>query len=328
MKPVLSFNTNRHAIAYLALALFAPAVTAEVYTLPPVGGDTIGEIAYTKAHQEDTLLDIARNFSLGQDEIVIANPKVDRWMPGEGKQVLLPKMFILPDVPHTGIVLNVPEMRLYYFRRQSKQTPADIVTYPVSIGRMDWKTPRGTTTVVQKQVDPAWHPPETIKKEHAEDGDILPDVVPPGPNNPLGKYAMKLGIPGYLIHGTGADKAFGIGMRVTHGCVRMYPEDIEQLFPLVPVGAPVHITNEPVKIGWHGQDMYIEVHPPLEEDNLGYDQLLAMALELMQKKIGKNPPPLIDPQALKAALKEPSGIPVLIGKPAATALEEAPPAAP
>lgn len=314
MKSIPSLGTICQATLFVS-ALTVPLAHAENYALPPPGNDIIGEIGYTPAQQEDTLLDVARRFSLGQDEIVLANPTVDRWMPREGTQVLLPKMFILPNVPRTGIVLNVPEMRLYYYRRQSRQGPADIVTYPVSIGRMDWKTPRGTTSVIQKQVDPAWHPPETIKKEHAADGDILPDIVPPGPNNPLGKYAMKLGIPGYLIHGTGIDKAFGIGMRVTHGCVRMYPEDIEQLFPMVPVGAPVHITNEPVKLGWKGQDIYIEVHPPLEEDNLGYDQLLSITMGLLQKKLGKNNPPAIDALALKAALREPSGVPVLISKP-------------
>jgi L,D-transpeptidase ErfK/SrfK len=317
MKSVFLRGAGRRAVFGLILALGTSAAWAENYPMPPAGEDAIGEITYTKAFQEDTLLDVARRFSLGQEEIVLANPTVDRWMPRGGTQVLLPKLFILPNVPRTGVVLNIPEMRLYYFRSQSKKAPpTEVVTYPVSIGRMDWKTPRGTTSVLQKQVDPAWHPPETIKKEHAADGDILPDVVPPGPNNPLGKYAMKLGIPGYLIHGTGIDKEFGIGMRVTHGCVRMYPEDIAQLFPLVPVGAPVHITNEPVKIGWHAQGLYIEVHPPLEEDNMGYEQLLAIAMDLLQKKFSKGNAPTLDPQALKAALQTPSGVPVLISKPA------------
>lgn len=307
------FLMDHRAALGLALALTSPITLAEIFTLPPPASDTIGELAYTKAGQSDTLLDIARRFSLGQDEIVLANPDLDRWMPGEGTQVLLPRLAILPDAPRNGVVLNVPEMRLYYF--EPKKGTVD--TYPVSIGRMDWKTPRGTTRVVQKLVDPAWRPPETIKREHAADGEILPDVVPAGPNNPLGKYAMKLGIPGYLIHGTGIDKAYGIGMRVTHGCVRMYPEDIQQLYPAVPVGAPVHIVSQPVKVGWNGQDMYIEVHPPLDEDNLDYDQLLAIALDLMQKKVGKNTVPQINPQALKAALKKPTGVPVLISKPAA-----------
>ncbi|BBL70458.1 L,D-transpeptidase family protein [Methylogaea oryzae] len=310
----LPCKTSRYtSLLGLALALASSGAAAETFTMPAPNSDTIGEIAYTKALQEDTLLDVARRFSLGQDEIVLANAKVDRWYPREGTQVLLPKLFVLPDAQRNGVVLNVPEMRLYYFQPKK----GTVESYPVSIGRMDWKTPRGMTRVVEKVTNPSWRPPETIKREHAADGDILPDVVPPGPNNPLGKFAMKLGIPGYLIHGTGVDKEYGIGMRVTHGCVRMYPEDIAQLFPVVPAGSPVQIVNQPVKVGWNGQDLYIEVHPPLEEDNLDYDQLLAQAMNLLQKKVEKHAVPEIDGQALKAALKDPTGVPVLISKPIA-----------
>jgi L,D-transpeptidase ErfK/SrfK len=286
---------------------------AEVYPLPAPEVDVVGELQHTRASQEDTLLDVARRFSLGQDEIVMANPDVDRWMPGAGTEVLLPKQFILPDAPRNGIVLNVPEMRLFFYRSHGKNMPGDIVTYPVSIGRMDWRTPIGTTRVLEKQVDPVWRPPETIKIEHAADGDILPDVVPAGPDNPLGRFAMRLGIPGYLIHGTGQDKAFGIGMRVTHGCVRMYPEDIEQLFPEVPVGTPVTIVNQPIKLGWKDGELYLEVHPPLDEDNMGYDPMLATTLDLIQKKM----PPgslTLDGRVVRHALEKPDGIPVVISR--------------
>lgn len=282
--------------------------------MPGPGSDLIGEIRYTKAKYEDTLIDIAREFSLGQDEIVMANPTVDRWIPGDGKEVLVPKRFVLPDAPHQGIVLNIPEMRLYYFVGAGKKTGAtQVVSYPVSIGRMDWRTPLGATRVVQKLKDPPWRPPETIKREHAADGDILPDVVPPGPMNPLGRYAMKLGVPGYLIHGTGVDKAYGIGMRVTHGCIRMYPEDIERLFPTVPVGTPVNLVNQPIKLGWDGDDLYIEVSQTLDEDRLTYDQLLALAMNLIEKKTARRSI-LLDGAVLKRALETPSGIPVIISK--------------
>lgn len=304
---------------------------AEVYPLPAPEVDVVGELLHTRTSHDDTLLDVARRFSLGQDEIVMANPDVDRWMPGAGTDVVLPKQFILPDTPRSGIVLNVPEMRLFYFRPHDKNTLGEIITYPVSIGRMDWRTPIGTTRVLEKQVDPVWRPPETIKIEHAADGDILPDVVPAGPNNPLGRFAMRLGIPGYLIHGTGQDKAFGIGMRVTHGCVRMYPEDIEQLFPQVPVGTPVTIVNEPIKLGWKDGALYMEVHPPLDEDSTGYDQMLAMALGLIQKKM--NPGALtLDGRVVRHALEKPDGIPVVISRqsapPAATVEDEETPRTP
>jgi L,D-transpeptidase ErfK/SrfK len=305
----------KHWLGGFSLALLPFSAMAEVYSMPPPNSDLIGEIQYTKARHEDTLIDIAREFSLGQDEIVMANPKVDRWLPGEGKQVLVPRQFILPDAPRKGIVLNIPEMRLYYFPGGPKTPATQVITYPVSIGRMDWRTPLGATRVIKKVTDPTWTPPETIKREHAQDGDILPDVVPAGPLNPLGKFAMKLGVPGYLIHGTGVDKAYGIGMRVTHGCIRMYPEDIEKLYPLISVGTSVYLVNQPVKLGWADGTLYIEVSQPLDEDRMTYEQLLSLAMGLIEKKIATQQV-LLDGAALKKALQEPSGIPVAISKPA------------
>lgn len=314
------FATSRFLLGISSLALLPFAGMAEVYNMPPAGSDLIGEVQYTKSSHEDTLIDIARAFSLGQDEIVMANPKVDRWMPGDGSQVTIPRQFILPDAPRKGIVLNIPEMRLYYYPGGPKTAATQVITYPVSIGRMDWRTPLGATRVIKKVKDPSWTPPETIKREHAQDGDILPDVVPPGPNNPLGRFAMKLGVPGYLIHGTGVDKAYGIGMRVTHGCIRMYPEDIEKLFPLVDVGTSVYLVNQPVKLGWVDSVLYIEVSQPLDEDRMSYEQLLSLTMGLIEKKTEKQRV-VLDGAALKKALKEPNGIPVAISKP----VEEAPP---
>jgi len=283
-----------------------------VYAPPPPGSDLIGELQYTKAKHEDTLIGIAREFSLGQDEIVMANPDVDRWLPGAGKHVLVPRWFILPEASRTGIVVNIPEMRLYFFPGASKSIPmTQVITYPISIGRMDWRTPLGATKVIQKIKDPVWRPPESIKREHAKDGDILPDVVPAGPNNPLGQFAMRLGVPGYLIHGTDVNKSYGIGMRVTHGCIRMYPEDIAKLFPLVNVGAPVTLVNQPIKLGWVGEQLYIEVSQPLDEDRMSYEQLLSTAMSLIEKKTAKKPIAL-DGAALRKALEQPTGIPVLI----------------
>lgn len=299
----------------VAVAAAVPALSgAEVFNIPAPGSELIGEIQYTKARHEDTLLDIAREFSLGQDEIVMANPTVDRWLPGDGAEVLVPRRFVLPEAARRGIVLNIPEMRLYYFVGGGKTTgPTQVISYPVSIGRMDWRTPLGLTRVVQKLKDPVWRPPASIKKEHAADGDFLPDVVPAGPMNPLGRFAMKLGVTGYLIHGTGADKEYGIGMRVTHGCIRMYPEDIEQLYPKVPVGTPVNLVNQPVKLGWEGDDLYIEVSQTLDEDRMSYDELLALAMNLISKKTAKRSV-VLDGAVLKRALETPSGVPVVISK--------------
>lgn len=317
LKTIELARIKRREAAWLAIALMLAAPlnsTAEVFALPTDGSDLIGEIRYTKAKHEDTLIDIARKFSVGQDEIVMANPTVDRWLPGDGKDVLIPRQFILPDAPRSGVVINIPEMRLYYYPAQRKAKATQVISYPVSIGRMDWRTPLGATKIAQKVKDPVWVPPETIKQEHARDGDILPDVVPAGPLNPLGRFAMRLGVPGYLIHGTGTDKAYGIGMRVTHGCIRMYPEDIERLFPLVNVGTPVHLVNQPVKLGWSAGVLYMEVHQPLDEDRMTYEQLLDSAMDLIEKKT-KGREIILNGAALKQALQQPTGIPVAISKP-------------
>lgn len=309
-------RAGRYALAVSAASLIPFNGQAEILNLPAAGNDLVGQLKYVKARHDDTLIDIAHDFSVGQDEIVMANPTVSRWLPGDGTKVLIPDRFILPDVPRTGIVVNIPEMRLYFFppgEGKNPPPPTQVITYPISIGRMDWKSPMGVTKIVEKIKDPSWTPPESIKKEHALDGEILPDVVPPGPDNPLGRFAMRLGVKGsYLIHGTGQDKADGIGMMVTHGCMRMYPEDVEQLFPKVNVGTQVNLINQPVKLGWQGNALYIEVSQPMDEDHLGYDKLLSIAMGLIQKRTEGRPDFVLNGEALKQALQKPNGIPVAI----------------
>jgi L,D-transpeptidase ErfK/SrfK len=259
--------------------LVAGAATANTYVLPPPDIDVVGAITTETATQEDTLLDIARRHGLGYEDIVRANPEVDPWLPGEGTEVLLPTRFVLPPGPRMGIVLNLPELRMYYFPEPAAGETPIVVTYPVSIGRMDWATPLGITEIVRKVRNPSWYPPESIREEHAADGEILPKVVPPGPDNPLGEYAIRLGLPGYLIHST--NKPAGVGMRVTHGCIRMYPENIEVLFADVPVGTRVRIINEPYKVGWGLDTLYLEAHPPLEEDEHTKVRDLTVVTELL-----------------------------------------------
>lgn len=249
-------------MAVLATVMLSPLAQAEVYELPPPGNDVVGAVTRVNAHAEETLLDIARRHGLGYEDVVRANPDVDAWLPGEGTEVLLPTRFVLPQVPRRGIVLNLAEYRMYYFPEVRPGSPALVMTWPMSIGRMDWATPIGTTRITAKAKNPSWYPPESVRAEHLADGDPLPRVVPPGPKNPLGDYAMRLDIPGYLIHGT--NRPAGVGMRVTHGCIRMFPEDIEFLFDQVGVNTPVRIINEPVKIGWDGDELVLEVHRTLE----------------------------------------------------------------
>ena len=248
----------------LSALLGCAAASAATYPLPQNGDSVIGEVQYAVASHEDTLLDIGRRYGVGYEEIVAANPGVDPWLPGEGAQVLIPSRYILPDDAREGVVVSLAEHRLYYFPKPKSGQPATVETYPISIGKMDWKTPLGLTRIVDKRVRPTWYPPESVRKEHEADGRPLPRAVPPGPDNPLGEYAMRLGIPGgaYLIHGT--NRPAGVGMQVTHGCIRMYPEDIAHFFQIVPVNTPVRMIDRPYKMGWRGDDLFIEVHAPLE----------------------------------------------------------------
>ena len=251
----------RALTASLLLFVCMPAARAATYELPEEGTDVVGEITTIIATYEDTLVDLARTHGVGYQDIVRANPDVDVWIPGEGTEVVLPTRFILPPGPRQGIVLNLAEYRLYYYPEPRAGEAPVVMTYPISIGRQDWETPLGQARVTAKAVNPTWYPPQSVRDEHAAEGRPLARVVPPGPENPLGSRAMRLSLPGYLIHGT--NRPAGVGMRVTHGCVRMFPEDIEYLFELIAVNTQVRIINEPVKIGWQGDDLLIEVHPVL-----------------------------------------------------------------
>ncbi len=261
MKSIL---TSWIAVLVLNIPAAIGATSAQTFILPPDGENIIGSLQFVTARYEDTLIDIARRHNLGFDEIQQANPTVDAWLPGEGTVVLLPTQFILPEAAHEGIVLNIAEMRLYYYPKAKAGEPRKVITYPVSVGRGDWKTPKGLARIIQKQQNPTWTPPESVRKEHAAEGDILPRVVPPGPDNPLGAFAMRLNLPGYLIHGT--NKPNGIGMRVTHGCVRLQPDDIKDLYSMVEVGTQVEIVDQPYKTTWKNGVLYFEAHPPSKSD--------------------------------------------------------------
>jgi len=291
----------------LTLLVFPPVTPAATFPYPASGDSVVGQMRPVDLEYEDTLLDIARRYSIGYQEIRQANPGLDPWLPGKGAGALLPTRFVLPDAPWEGIILNVGEMRLYYFPPADVTVDQNVITFPVSIGRMDWKTPLGETTIVRKKENPTWTPPESIKREHAAQGDILPDVVPAGPDNPLGQHALYLGRRGYLIHGT--NRPYGIGMRVTHGCVRLYPEDIARLFDMVPVGTRVNIINQPIKAGWQEGIFYVEVHPVLDEND---NQLPPDLLQLRQvvSRAAGSAADRIDWSAVDAIAYEAGGIPV------------------
>ncbi|MFK7816871.1 MAG: L,D-transpeptidase family protein [Gammaproteobacteria bacterium] len=229
---------------------------AERYQLPKNGDSIVGQMTMITTKESDTFIELARRYGLGFQELVLANPTVDPWLPGEGTQVVIPTRYILPNSKREGLILNLAEMRVYYF---PKQSPGYVYTYPISIGKQGWDTPNTSTTIIGMRKNPTWTPPESIRKEHEEKNDPLPATVPPGPDNPLGEYAIRLGLPGYLIHGTNNPR--GIGMRVTHGCVRLHPDDIKDLYARVSVSTPVTIINQPYKVAWSDGKLYAEMHP-------------------------------------------------------------------
>jgi len=267
----------------------------------------IGEPQVVFARAEDTLSDLAREYGLGYDEIVAANASVDPWLPGEGTPVVLPTQYVLPDVEHTGLILNIATKRLFYFLEGDGGR--QVLTYPIGIGRVGWETPLGETTVVSKARDPHWWVPASVRQEHAENGNPLPSVVPPGPNNPLGTRVLKLDMPGYLIHGT--NQPYGVGMRVSHGCVRLYPENIEFLYELVDVGEHVTIINEPFQFGFRDGKLYFEAHAPLEDDALPAAERLDATLEQQVDAKGVRLNPHLKDH-VKAIAANPVGIPVAV----------------
>lgn len=295
---------------FLLWNVFFNPIKAETYLLDNEDDMLIGEIEVVAAKKEDTLLDIARESGFGYLDIKLVNPDVDTWLPGEGKQVTLPSQFILPEAQKKGIVLNVPEMRLYYYPPFRKGKARKVHTYPIGIGREGWATPYIKTNIVEKKRNPNWYPTKSIIKEYEENGEILPSVVKAGEDNPLGQYAMRLGRRDYLIHGT--NKPYGVGMRVSHGCVRLYPEDIEELFNKVSLKTPVNIVNQPYKIGVRDDVIYLEAHPYLKEDVKNYENNLTSVVRSITKH-ANNRKYKIDWASAYEAIRAPTGVPIAIG---------------
>jgi L,D-transpeptidase ErfK/SrfK len=269
----------------LPLLALSPA-RATTYTLANPEVTVVGEDQTVETVYEDTLYDLAAKYSLGSEELIRVNPRIDPWLPGAGKKVVVPGRHILPSVPHVGIVVNLPEHRLYYFPKPKRGEPVEVITYPVSIGKMDWRTPLGVTYVTQKQKDPIWYPPESVRKEHAAAGDPLPGRVGPGPDNPLGAYAMRLAVGKgtYLIHGT--NNPIAVGLAVTHGCIRMYPDDVAELYTLIPVGTPVRLINEPVKVAWVDGELLLEAHPPVNAEGESFEPNIDQFSDLLKSEVG------------------------------------------
>lgn len=297
-----------------------PPIATHRFQIDPQNDDVVGLMQSTVASKEDTLPDIARRFDLGYEEIVRANPGVDPWLPGAGREIVLPTRFILPNAPREGIVINIPAMRLYYFPPHRKDEPAEVITYPIGIGRVGWQTPEGATKIVRRTLDPVWTVPVSIRKEHAEMGDELPPVVGPGPDNPLGRQSFTLGWQGYLVHGT--NKPYGVGMRSSHGCIRLYPEDIQQLFDTVPLGTKLRVVNQPVLFGRNGDDVLVQPYGALEDDTRDWDgearKLMEKAVPEATRRMIKERKLTIDWERVHALLEKPRGVPVSIIAPDAS----------
>ncbi len=323
----MNMSLRSACLAVCALLGGAP-VGATVYELPVDGSAVVGTDEHIKSTYQDTLLDIARRFSLGYEEIIRANPGTDMWIPGEGKDILLPGQRILPPGPRDGIVVNLPEHRLYYYPKPRKGEKPVVITFPVSIGKMDWHTPLGETHVMQKIKHPTWYPPESVRKEHEANGDPIPKVVKAGPDNPLGDFAMRLAVGDgtYMIHGT--NNPMAVGMAITHGCIRMYPEDVAALFPLIPVGTKVYLVNEPVKTAFVDGQLLLEVHPPVDAQGQSTEPNMELLSQLLDKALGETTA-AIHWDFAREALQAASGMPVVVGLEAdPTAVQDAQQGAP
>jgi L,D-transpeptidase ErfK/SrfK len=229
------------------------------------GNGVVGYVQRTVISKDDTLPDVARRFDVGYEEMLMANPGVDPWLPGAGREVVVPTQFVLPAAPHEGVVVNVAAMRIFYYPPHKKGEPETVYTHPLGIGKVGWKTPEGTTKIIARQKDPIWVVPKSVRDEHAESGEKLPAQVPPGPDNPLGQYEFRLGWPSYLIHGT--NKPYGVGMRSSHGCMRLYPEDIAVFFDLIPIGTKVTVVNQPYLFGWRDGTLHFQAYTVMEDDS-------------------------------------------------------------
>lgn len=283
-----------------------PPVSVEKHVFDvPKAATMVGEFASVELRGGDTLPDIARHYGLGFQEIADANPELDPWVP-DGKRVLLPLQFTLPEAPRTGVTLNLAAYRLFYFPPEAKGTK--VLTYPVGIGKEGRSTPMGLMNVVRKAEFPTWYPTENIRRDHARKGDPLPAAVPPGPDNPLGDHALYLSQSRYLIHGT--NKPYSIGLRASNGCIRLYPEDMTVLFPQIPRGTPVRIVNQPYLIGRRDGQVFLEAHRPFEELD---PARLRRELYARLKRIEKKEQVALDWQRIETILAEARGIPLPIG---------------
>ncbi len=299
-------NLSKASSCVIILLVLVRWGQASEFPLPGPGEDLVGRTLDITLLYEDTLAALAQEFDAGYQELLDANPDIDPWLPGAGSKLILPFQFVLPEVVREGIVINLAEYRLYYYPSDGQR----VITFPIGLGREGFATPLMLTKIVSRIENPSWTPTASIRREHLEQGHALPAVVPSGPDNPLGKLALQLSAPGYFIHGT--NKPFGVGQRVSHGCIRLYSDDIERLVSMAPNGTSVRVIEQPNKLGWHEGNLYLEAHDPLDE--LGRNVEQAELVRRIQARIAGGPKPEleIDWQKLESVLTEARGIPTRI----------------
>jgi len=316
-----NFQNRNSLVLFSLFAILANNVLAlEIYDLKH-DSTIVGEIKTITINYSESVPDIANRFKTGYQDLLIANPDSHNWMPEINSKYVIPSMYILPQKNYNGIILNLAELRIYYYMPSSDLYEGTrVLTYPVGIGRLDWKTPLGETFIRYKVKNPDWYPPKSIIKEHEDDGEILPRVVKSGPNNPLGAYALKLNVDGgYLLHGT--NKKYGIGMKVSHGCIRLRNDDIKTIFHNVSIGTKVKIVDIPIKIGTYKNFLYMEVHAFNNQEVYSNNQINLLTTNNIYKPVkpvmnflDANPDYKVNWKNVFKAYKESKGIPVIIGK--------------
>ncbi len=288
-------------------ATFSSGLLAATFTLPNDNSRLAGRMQHHLVEKGETMANIAKQYDVGFLALMAANQGVDPFLPREGYALTIPTQFILPPVEYQGIVINLAELRLYYFEPEYNR----VHVFPVGIGRVGRDTPEMETHVSQKRPFPTWTPPKSVRQEYLEKGIDLPDVVPAGPDNPLGEYALRLayGHGEYLIHGTNKD--FGIGLRVSAGCIRMEPKDIEWLFGKVAKGVKVTIINQPVKVTLEpDRSVFLEAHEPLTRSDGVQDELVVpMELDWWLSEYQ------FDDAKARAAITAKNGVPIEVVAP-------------
>jgi L,D-transpeptidase ErfK/SrfK len=291
----------------LLLLLSAPEALALTFQLPPSGSSVVGHVQHVQAQENDNLSRLGRRYDIGYYELVEANPDLDPEHIEPGTEIVIPSRFILPAVPRTGVVINLAELRLYYYPPHSHT----VITLPVGIGSEGWNTPVGLSKISAKIKDPTWVVPKSIHDDRAKDGVELPKSISAGPENPMGSYALHLAIPGQAIriHGSKQADLEGIGRRSSHGCIRLFPEDIETLFSSVSKGTAVNIINQSVKVGWLRKKLYLESHQPLEEqDAQSLTPIVKLITAATQHRLAK-----VDWSEAREVADAETGIPRVIG---------------